>query len=128
MNGIICKYCQSTHVIKYGTFKGVQRYYCRDCDRKFVSSNTIPKMQTSTKDIADSLNMHYEGMSERGIRRNFIQQDTNYISTGSVYNWINRFTDLAVKEADKYQPKVGDTWIADETFMGGAVIYPSPIT
>jgi transposase-like protein len=114
---LICKYCRSSPVIKYGVYKGVQRYFCRICNRKFVSENTIPKMKTPTKDIADSLNMHYEGMSERGIRRNFIQRDKNYISTGSIYNWIKRFTILAIKESEKYQPKVGDMWIAGETLV-----------
>lgn len=114
---LTCKYCQSSHVIKYGTLKGVQRYYCKDCNHKFVSGNNIPKMQNSTKDIADALNMYYEGMSLNDIRRNFIQQEENYISKISAYNWVQRFTDLAVKEADKYTPKVGDTWIADETYM-----------
>ncbi len=116
-NNLTCKYCQSEHVIKYGTLKGVQRYFCRDCNHKFVSTDTIPKMQTPTKDIADILNMYYEGMSENAIRRNLIQQQENYISTGSVYNWINRFTDMAINEANKCTPKVGDTWIADETFV-----------
>jgi hypothetical protein len=82
-----------------------------------VSGDTIPKMQNSTKEIADVLNMYYEGMSENEIRRNRIQQKTNYISTGSVYNWVDRFTDFAVKEADKQIPKVGDTRIADETYI-----------
>src|SRR4030043_2177685 len=114
---IVCKYCQSGSVIKYGTLKGVQRYYCKSCNRKFVSTDTIPKMQTPTKCLSDVLNMYYEGMSEAEIRRNLIQQDNNYVSTGSIYNWVNRFTDLATKEADKQHPKVGDTWIADETYI-----------
>lgn len=121
MNEIInnpkCKYCQSVHVRKYGLVKDIQRYFCNDCNRKFVSSNTIPKMQNSTKEIADVLNMYYEGMSENEIRRNRIQQESNYISTGSVYNWVNRFTDLAVSEAEKQTPKVGNTWVADETYV-----------
>jgi transposase-like protein len=74
-------------------------------------------MQTPTKRIADVLNMYYEGMSENKIRRNLIQQDGDFISTGSVYNWVNRFTELAKKEAEKYQPKVGDTWVVDETYV-----------
>lgn len=41
-----CKYCQSKNIRKYGLVKGIQRYYCNDCRRKFVSGNTIPKMQT----------------------------------------------------------------------------------
>ena len=101
MNEMICKYCQSPHVRKYGLVKGIQRYYCNDCRHKFVSTNTIPKMQNSTKVIADSLNMHYEGMSLNEIRRNFIQQDGNYVSKVTPYNWEKRFTAIAQKEAEK---------------------------
>jgi transposase-like protein len=112
-----CKYCQSEQVVKYGTYNGVQRYFCRACNRKFVSGDTIPKMHTPTHVIADVMNMYYEGMSENEIRRNLIQQDNNYISTGSVYNWVRRFTELATKEASKQKPNVGDIWVADETVI-----------
>jgi putative transposase len=112
-----CKYCQSERIRKYGTYKGIQRYYCNDCKRKFVSTDTIPKMQNPTKVIADSLNMHYEGMSLNEIRRNFIQQDNNYVSKVTPYNWEKRFSQLAEKEAEKYTPKVGDTWECDETVI-----------
>jgi putative transposase len=114
---ITCKYCQSDNLIKFGTHEGIQRFYCKDCNRKFVNNGAIPKMQNSTKTIADAVNMYYEGMSERKIRNNLIQQDQNYVGTGTIYRWVNRFTDLAVKEADKQTPKVGDTWIADETYI-----------
>ncbi len=112
-----CKYCQSENVIKYGKYKNTQRYYCKECKRKFANPNAIPKMQTDTKCLADVLNMYYEGMSEAEIRRNLIQQDDNYVSTGSIYNWVNRFTKLAVKEAEKYKPNVGSVWVADETVI-----------
>jgi putative transposase len=114
---ITCKYCQSDNIIKFGTHEGVQRYYCKVCNRKFLNNNAIPKMQNSTKTIANALNMYYEGMSENEIRRNFIQQDQNYVGTGTIYRWVNRFTDLAVKESEKCVPKLGDTWIADETYI-----------
>ncbi len=112
-----CKYCQSENVIKYGKLKNVQRYYCKDCKRKFANPDAIPKMQNTTRDVADALNMYYEGMSLAEIRRNFIQQDNNYITRTSPYNWVQRFTDLAVGEAKKYKPDVGSVWVADETVI-----------
>jgi transposase-like protein len=74
---ITCKHCQSPNIIKFGTREGVQRFYCKDCNSKFVNNNAIPKVHTDTKTIADVLNMYYEGMSENEIRRNLIQQDSN---------------------------------------------------
>jgi putative transposase len=112
-----CKYCQSPDTIKYGVYKGIQRYFCKFCHRKFSDNKAIPKMQTPTHQIADALNMYYEGLSLSEIRRNLIQQHNNYISRISAYNWVERFTELAVKEAGKYRPKVGGVWVADETMI-----------
>lgn len=112
-----CKYCQSSKVIKFGRVKGVQRYFCLYCKRKFVSWDTIPKMQTATRTVADVLNMYYEGMSENEIRRYLIQRDGNYVSTGSVYNWVRRFTDLVAQEVSNHVPKVSREWIADESLL-----------
>ncbi len=91
-----CKYCQSERVRKYGLYKGVQRYYCNDCKRKFVATDTIPKMQFSTSKIADVLNMYYKGMSLQEIRRNLIQQHEDYISDVTVLNWVRRFSKMAI--------------------------------
>ena len=33
--GIICKNCGAGGVLKYGTYKGVQRYFCKDCGRQW---------------------------------------------------------------------------------------------
>ena len=116
-NNPVCNYCQSENVIKYGKYKDTQYYLCKDCGRRFASADRIPKMQNTTRTIADVLNMYYEGMSLAEIRRNLIQQDNNYISRISAYNWVERFTELAVKEAKKHNPDVGSIWIADETVI-----------
>ena len=113
----VCKYCQSENVIKYGKYKETQYYWCKTCGRKFSNPDAIPKMQIPTKCIADVLNMYYEGLSETGIRRNLIQQDNCYVSTGSIYSWVNRFTDLAVSEAKKYKPDFSGIAVADETVI-----------
>jgi putative transposase len=114
---VTCKYCGSPNVIKYGKYKAVQRYYCKDCGRKFAGIDTIPKMQYSAYKIADALNMYYEGMSLLEIRRNLIQQHNDYISDATIYNWVKRFSKLAIMQADRYNPDVGGVWVADETMV-----------
>lgn len=115
--GIRCKYCQSSNVIKYGKYKAVQYYFCKDCQRKFASTDTIPKMQYPTSQVASVLNMYYEGMSLHEIRRNLIQQDNSYISDVTALNWVKRFSKLAIQEAYKYKPDVSGVWVADETMI-----------
>jgi len=112
-----CKYCQSPNVIKYGKYKDVQRYFCKDCKRKFAGIDTIPKMQYPTDQISDVLNMYYEGMSLNEIRRNLIQQENSYISDVTALNWVRRFSKPVIMEANKYKPDVGSVWVADETMI-----------
>lgn len=112
-----CKYCGSDNVRKYGKYKDTQYYYCNDCERKFSNPDAIPKMQYSTSKVADAISMYFEGMSLKEIRRNFIQQHNDYISDVTVLNWVNRFTDLAVREVERYKPDVGSIWVADETVL-----------
>ncbi len=114
---IICKYCQSLNVIKYGKYKDVQRYFCKDCKRKFAGIDTIPKMQYPTDQVSDVLNMYYEGMSLNEIRRNLIQQNNSYISDVTALNWVRRFSKPVIIEANKYKPDVGNVWVADETVI-----------
>lgn len=115
--GANCKYCQSPNVIRYGKYNAVQYYYCKDCKRKFAKLDTIPKMQYSTSQIADVLSMYYEGMSLKEIRRNFIQQHNDYISDATAYNWVKRFSELAIIQASKCKPDVSGVWVADETMV-----------
>ena len=50
-NEITCKNCGSTNVVKFGTYKGVQRYWCKACKRKFMPNNALPKMKPTTIEL-----------------------------------------------------------------------------
>ena len=69
--------------------------------------------------------MYYEGMSLNAIRRHLQQMHHNYPSDSTVYEWIDRFTRVAVDKAREYKPDVGDVWIADETVLkiGGRKVW-----
>ncbi len=120
-----CKFCGSRKVVRYGHFRGVQRWWCKDCKRKFVDNDALPKMQTPIIQVASALGMFYEGMSLNGIRRQLEQTYNNYPSDSTVYTWIVKFTKIAVAAAKDYKAKAGDTWIADETVLkiGGENIW-----
>lgn len=112
-----CKFCGSNDIIRYGTFRGIQRWWCNDCERKFADNDALPNMKTPVEQVASALNMYYEGMSLNAIRRHLLQMHNNYPSDSTVYEWVDEFTNKAMKQARNYQPKVGDTWIADETVL-----------
>jgi len=110
-----CKYCQSTNIIKFGTYKGIQRYYCKDCKRKFTERDTLPKMQTPMNQVSAALRMYYSGMSLDGIQGQLQQEFGNKVAESTIYYWIVKFTKEALNMSKDFHPKVGDVWIADET-------------
>ena len=64
---IRCKYCGSHHVIKYGTYHGHQRFWCKDCERKFADNDALPEMQTPVEQVGAAISIFYEGQSLNSI-------------------------------------------------------------
>lgn len=122
---IVCKFCGSSTIVKFGHYKGVQRYFCKVCGRKFVNNDALPKMKTPKKEIADAVSMYFRGMPLDGIQGHIQQEYGDSLSESGIYNWIVRFSKEAVDRARNFKPKVGDTWIADETVLkvGGKNIW-----
>lgn len=112
-----CKYCDSPHVIRYGKFKDTQQWWCKSCKRKFVANDALPGMKTPVNQVSNALHMYYEGMSLNAIRRNLSQNENNYPSDSTVFEWIDKFTPKAISEAKKFTPNVGNKWVADETVL-----------
>jgi transposase-like protein len=117
VNSINCKSCGSTHIRKYGLYKGAQRYFCNDCGSKFKNDDTTFHMKTDTNLVSSALNMYYEGMPIKPIRRLLQQEHQHAPSTATIYEWIQKYTQYATDSAKGYHPQVGDIWIADETVL-----------
>jgi len=113
-----CKSCQSENTIKYGKLGDTQLYYCKDCYSKFKDDDTLFHMKTPANQVSSALNMYYEGMSIKAIRRNLKQEYGNMPSTATIYEWIQKYTQYATDSIKDHKPKkVGDVWIADETVI-----------
>ena len=114
---VICKFCGSQHTRKYGFSKGVQAYFCNDCQRKFVGTDALAHGRVSPSFIANALNEYYSGLSFHEIEHNIDQQTNAGISHTAVIKWVNKYTNKAIRETKDLHPKVGNTWIADETYI-----------
>lgn len=112
-----CKYCGSTNVVKYGTVKDVQNFWCKDCERKFADNDALPDMRKPQAEIASALSAFYSGMSIDETRLHLKQEFGDYPSDSTVYEWIQRFSDEANSNLRSYKPQVGDVWVADETVL-----------
>ena len=115
---IQCKFCGSDkHIVRYGTYKGTQRYFCRNCERKFSDTDSPEKMRYPSIQISSAVMMFYEGMSESMIQRHLQQVYGTKPSTGTIYEWVNKYTIKAMNKAGSYVAKTCNTWIADETVL-----------
>jgi len=85
----------------------------------------ITKMKTPAKQIASAMCMYYNGQSLDGIQQQFRQDYDVDMSESNYWNWVKRFTKEAIRQSKDFKPEVGDTWIADETYMklGDKTVY-----
>lgn len=113
-----CKYCHSDALFKYGRNRhGAQRYLCTDCQKVFLNTDNLPRMRVSVKQLGDVIGQYYGGMSLKELRRQFKQQHGELPSRSSFDRWLAKFSEVAVNEAKKYHPKVGEKWLADECVL-----------
>jgi putative transposase len=112
-----CKYCGSKNLWLYGTYKGSQRFYCRDCKRKFAGNFALPKMRSPVSYVGDALQSYFSGMSLNEVRYNIEQQHNYSPSVSTIYRWLDRFIKQASYKVKDIKPHVGDVWIADETVI-----------
>jgi len=77
----------------------------------------IYKMKTPAKQIASALGMYYGGMPLDAIQQQFSQNHDLDMSESNYWNWVERFTKEAIKQAKDFKPIVGNQWVADETYM-----------
>lgn len=114
---VTCKHCESKAIVKFGTYKGVQRYFCKSCNRKFKADADAFHGKIPSEYVSSAVNMYYTGMSINEIRSHLKQEHGYYPSKSVVFGWVQKYTDQASKQFKDYHPQVGDVWVADETMM-----------
>ena len=113
---ILCKWCGSDDVKKYGINNGTQEYYCLKCLRKFSHNDNPFGKRSSIEQIGTSISSYYDGLSFADIARH-LKESGNEVNESTVYRWVLDYAQKAIKLLDKYHPKVGGIWIADETVI-----------
>lgn len=66
---VTCKFCGGGAIVKYGSYKGVQRYWCKVCQRKFANNKALPGRRIPPEQVGVAISMFYEGLSYADIGR-----------------------------------------------------------
>lgn len=64
---ILCKFCNSKNIVKYGMKGTVQYFFCKDCNRKFADNKAPKQMRYPSQVIGSAINMFYQGFSFFGM-------------------------------------------------------------
>lgn len=112
-----CKFCGSTDLVKNGHRKGIQYWLCRRCGHGFVDNKGLVGGRYPIDTMGRALYNYYAGMSLNAISEGIRQEAKDSPSDTAIYEWLAKYTRVAINEADKYQPKVGKKWVMDETVV-----------
>jgi hypothetical protein len=86
----------------------MQRYFCKDCRRKFADNDALPGMKTPVWIISLALNCYYGGMSLGNIQQEINRRHGAYYAQSSIYNWIIRFSTAAARQAQSIHVTAGE--------------------
>lgn len=111
---IICKYCNSSGVVKFGHYKKVQRYYCKACNRKFKLDDNPFHGKIPAAYIGQAVGELIAGFNLKDILEKLYQEYHYRPSKSLVKRWLIKYTDIAVQNFSRFHPRVGDNWICDE--------------
>jgi len=115
---LVCKFCASENIVKRGyrsTQKGkVQRFFCKDCGKKFIVDEGFEKMKSTPQIVTIALDLYFKGISMRSIVDHLKQFYDVEVSHVAVYKWIKKYVSMMKKYVDQLVPKVSGIWHSDE--------------
>jgi len=114
---ITCKICGSSCIVKFGHYHGKQRYWCKQCHHKFKDDSAFFHGRTPAEVSGMALTMFYNGERVTDILHYIKQQYNLVCSQQTIYNWVNKYSDLAKDITAGYRINVSNEWIIDETLL-----------
>lgn len=111
---IRCKYCNSKEITKYGSHKSVQRWWCKECKRKFADNRSFPGTRMPVDAMYSTLLMFYKGVPLNSIRQQLEEEFSCYPAKSTLYRLIQRLTRESIDDVKNDHPKVSDNWLVFE--------------
>ncbi len=103
-------------VIKAGMQGYHQRYKCKKCGKKFRDPSIAKGKQYPIKQVGAALGWYFDGLSYREVARQLKNTfDIPAPTENTIYQWVQAYSDEAVREAKDVKAHTGPEWVADET-------------
>ena len=122
-NKAICPHCKKEDVVKRGSFETKahgkqQRYFCKSCNKKFISQTPFYRMRNSPQKITLCLDLFYKGVSTRQIQSHLQAFYPHNSSWVSIYKWIIKYSNQISNFTDNLKLNVGKELQIDEMEIG----------
>ena len=115
---MLCIYCSSPLTVKNGhDEKGVQRYKCNACKKRFCEKGIFARHRFPPLIILDALFLYSQPISTRGVTVNLKRFRNIIVTHVTVYNWVIKFASYLIKIANKKPINFSDIWHVDEKFI-----------
>ncbi len=116
---ISCRLCKSSNTIKRGhrdtENRGrIQRYYCRDCKKRFVIDDGFFRMRNNPEKITCSLDLYFRGISLRRVQEHFQSFLPANSSHVSILRWIRKYSLMIGEYTEKLELNNSNEMMFDE--------------
>ncbi len=120
---IKCPNCNSKNIIKRGSRSTqnrglIQRYGCKDCNKRFVENDGFFKMKNNPQKVTLCLDLFYKGISTRQIQSHLQAFYPHNSSHKTIFKWIVKYSKMISKFTDNLKLKVGEELQVDEMEYG----------
>jgi len=116
-----CSNCRSEDVVACGKRRNktgtISWYLCKSCGHRFVDREGFLRRRSDPDKIALALDLYFRGLSLRKIVDHFEQVHGLKVSPSTVYDWVTRYSAMAVRWMNALQARTGERWHVDETVI-----------
>jgi transposase-like protein len=113
-----CPYCSSPLTVKNGhDKKGVQRYKCNACKRRFCEKGIFARHRYPKEIILNAIFLRSFPLSTRNVKRILKKLNFIIVSHKTIYNWLVKFAPYLIKIALSKPIAFTKIWHVDEKFI-----------
>ena len=113
-----CIYCSSSNIVLNGhDKKGVQRYKCNDCHRRFCEKGIFARYRFPKEVIINAIFLRSFTLSTRNVKRILKKIEFVKVSHVSVYNWVVKFAPYLIRLSSVNPINFSSIWHVDEKFI-----------
>jgi len=87
---VVCKSCGSNRVVRYGSYKGRQKWLCRECGRVSTANGAKPGMRIPAEVVADAKALRKMGLPYSKIQEKLGRDHGIRPSTATLHGWFSK--------------------------------------